>query len=76
MKIGVPASGSGNREGEPNKTGIVKGSDYLPANFAGDHKHSDRNQIGIRKIPNFLLQIDACLKLGNLFTVAQLDRIY
>src|SRR5262252_2783251 len=42
-----------------------KGSDDLSANFFRHYKHSQWNQLGILKLPDLFLQLDAGLELVN-----------
>ena len=55
----MPAAKAWYREGKPGHFVARERSDHLPTDFLGHDEHSQRHQVGVGKIPDFLLQGDA-----------------
>ena len=59
MQVRVSPARARYGEGESRKLVAIESPDDLSADLVGHHEHSERHQVGVRKIPDFFLQGDA-----------------
>src|SRR6185312_7199324 len=66
---------SGNAEAEANHPAAIEGAENLPADFVGNNKQTQRQQLDIVESPNFTLQPKNLGKLTQLYELPYLDLI-
>src|ERR1700704_854858 len=75
MQIGMSGAAAGNGKGKANQFTAVERTNDLAADLLADHKHAQRHQIHIVKIPDFFLQRDAGIEFFHAVTFSDCDLI-
>ena len=69
----MPGTIPRDRKRKANQAIAFEAADHLPANFLCDHKHADRNEVGVGELPNLFLQINAGLQFVEALALANDD---